>query len=505
MIPVSDTIYIENYNEVHLLVTGSNDGLEHELSELFTFHVPGYKFMPAYKRGIWDGRIRLYNRSTKLIYKGLVNRIIKWADQQEYQVEIGDNVIDKSPNISDQDVEQFVEQLNLPDWLDQRSYQLESFKHAINSNRATILSPTGSGKSLIIYMIMRYLNNKTLIVVPTTGLVHQMADDFASYHYDQDVHLIYSGKDKQFDQNVAITTWQSIHRLPRNWFDQFDTVIVDETHQAKAKSITNILEKLSTCKYRFGTTGTLDGTQTNQLVIEGLLGPVHRMVSTSQLIDDEVLAKFNIEALVVKYPAEIVQTNQHNSYQDEVDLIVTNPDRNQLIYKLVSSISGNNLVLFNFVDKHGKQLEKLFRDKSDRPIYYIDGSVDPAERNRMRSAIEKETDCIVIASQKAFATGTNVVRLNNIFFTSPSKSRIQTLQAIGRVLRKSPIKQQATLFDLADDLSTERNDKRRYNYTMVHFFERLKIYKNEQFPFQIRNIRLSKDSTNETNISHSTE
>lgn len=488
---MSNTIFISSYNQVHVQLT-SNDGIEYEIYEAFNFLVPGHKFVPAFKSGFWDGRIYLYNKRTKLIYKGLLPRIYKWAEERGYKVEADDSLIDTVETKSFDHYQEFIDSLDLP--FIPRDYQMQSFIHAVENNRLTILSPTGSGKSLIIYMIFKYLNIKTLIIVPTTNLVHQMSGDFKSYGYKEEPHLIYSGQDKDFDGQLGITTWQSVFRLGRDWFDQFELVIVDETHQAKAKSLTTILEKLTSTKYRFGTTGTLDGSKINRLVIEGLLGPVHQVTTTSELIEEEILARFEIQALVLKYPEELSMENKGKSYFEEVDLIIQNQARNEIIYRLVNSIPGNNLVIFNYVEKHGKVLEALFREKSDRPIYYIDGTVDAKVRNAMRSQIEKETNCIVIAGAKAFATGTNIVMLNNIFFTSPSKSRIQTLQAIGRVLRKSSKKLTAQLFDIADDLSFLNNRKtKKYNYTMLHFFERIKIYKSENFPYTIRNLKLPKD------------
>jgi superfamily II DNA or RNA helicase len=474
------------------MVTGSNQGLEYELGEAFSFSVPGAKWMPAFKSGIWDGRIKLYNYKTKLIYRGLLPRVLAWAEKNNYQIEIDDSLQKKSVSLNDQECQAFIGNLNLP--ITPRHYQISSFRNAIDNKRLTILSPTASGKSLIIYMITRYLNNKVLLIVPTVNLIHQMADDFKSYGYKEDCHLIFSGQDKLTKEKITISTWQSIFRMPRLWFDQFDTVIVDEVHQAKAKSLTNILEKMTKTEYRYGTTGTLDGSETNRLVIEGLIGPVDQQVTTTDLIQEEYLADFNVKCLVIRYSEDLVQANKGNGYQEEIDLIIGNEQRNQLIFDLVNKVPGNNLVLFNFIEKHGHKLKELFEANSTRPVYYIDGKTDPKIRNEMRAQIEKETDCIILASTKVMATGTNIIKLNNIFFTSPSKARITTLQAIGRVLRKSKTKLKATLFDIADDLSySSKNQKTKYNYTMIHLFERLKIYKQENFPFQIHNIKLKKD------------
>lgn len=478
-----DTIYIGHYNHSHMFVISSNEGIEYELRDRFSFFIPGYRFMPAFKTGRWDGKIRLYNQQTKLVYVGLLNRIKKFAKDRGYQVVIDKEVV-RPDHHTMADLVDFVKTLNLPADIVPRDYQLLSVLKAINEKRLTLLSPTASGKSLIIYLITQFLDLKTLIIVPTTSLVHQMSGDFKEYGYDEECHLIYSGKDKEFDNKIGITTWQSIYKMPRNWFtNRFDLVIVDEVHGAKAKSLTSIMEKMTTTEYKFGTTGTLDGTETNQLTIEGLFGPVFNVTTTEKLIREEVLANFSVECLLLRW-GESAKTVSQYSYQEEIDWIVTNEKRNQFIAKLVTSIPGNNLVLVNFVDKHAKPLHEMIKKITNRPVYYIDGKVDAKIRDEYRAMIEKETDAIIVATTKSFATGTNVKRLNNIFFCHPNKSRITTLQAIGRVLRKSQLKTTAKLHDIVDDLTHGK----KKNFSMKHFLKRLEIYKSEKFPYVIKKV-----------------
>lgn len=292
--------------------------------------------------------------------------------------------------------------------------------------------------------------------------------------------------------NTYCSTWQSIFRMPRTWFQQFGCVIVDEVHGAKAKSLTSILEKMTNTKYRFGTTGTLDGAEANELVIEGLLGPISRVVTTDSLIKKEVLADFSVNCVLLKWDDKACQVVSQYTYQEEVDWLVNNEKRNKIITQMVVNKPGNNLVLVNFVDKHAKHLLEMLQKATDRPIYYIHGGVPAEIRDGYRTQIEKETDAIILATTKAFATGTNIKRLNNIYFTHPSKSRITTLQAIGRVLRRSNEKTSACLYDIVDDLSYEK----RQNFSMRHFYERLKIYVAEKFPYKIKKYGYRKD-TNE--------
>ena len=473
---------ISKLNEVYIKVSSTDRGIEEELKEYFTFQVPGYKYMPAFKRGMWDGKLRLYNPKTKQIYAGLFQEIVRFAEDREYETSYTNEFTDTSFSYTES--VHFLDSLNLP--LEPRDYQIDAFTSAIRSKRRVLLSPTGSGKSFIIYLISRYYAKKTLFVVPTTGLVYQLASDFKSYGYEQDCHLITSGKEKDTDCLYTISTWQSIHRMPQEWFDQFEVVICDEVHLAKAASLTKIMCNLVNCKYRFGFTGTLDGTQTNKLVIEGLFGPVKEVTTTSKLIEDKHLADFRVKCIVLNYNEDIKKAAKKLDYQQEIDYIISNQKRNKFIVNLAESLKGNTLILFQYVEKHGEILHRMLQDITNKPLYYIHGGVDGEERNDIRSVVEEQTNAIIVASVQTFSTGINIKNLENIVFASPSKSRIRTLQSIGRVLRKSENKIQSTLFDIADDLSW----KSHKNYTITHYIERVKIYNQEKFPYKVYRVDL---------------
>lgn len=474
-------IFISIYDEVYLKVV-SERHIEQELSDHFTFKVPGYKFMPTYKAGAWNGDIKLYNTKTKLIYRGLLEEVRDFAYNREYNIVEEDMF--SSTEFSIAEAEEFLKELNLP--LTPRDYQLKAFITAIRNNRQLILSPTASGKSFLIYLLCRYYNVKTLIVVPTTTLIHQMNQDFKSYGYERDCHKIFSGREKDSAENIFVSTWQSIFNMPKNWFDKFDLVIVDECHLAKSNSLVKIMKNLTSCKYRFGFTGTLDGTQTNELVIKGLFGEINRVITTSELIEQKHLADFKIKCLLLRYPDEVKKIVKTFNYPQEIEHIVTNKKRNNFIKNLSLSLEGNTLILFQFVDKHGSVLYDMIKNSTSRPVYFVHGGVDGEIRNSIRGEVEKASDAIIIASVQTFSTGINIKSLKNIIFASPSKSRVRTLQSIGRVLRKSENKTDSTLFDIADDFSW----KKKANYTLIHFMERLKIYGKEKFNYKIYNIEV---------------
>ena len=483
-----DIIEIEKVNETYNKIIADPSTIM-ELSGYFTFDVPGAKFTPAYRNKVWDGKIRLLNTMTCLLYAGLNAYVQEFADKRNY------TVIYKSDFSADEfslkEAMDFISTLNLPEKFTPRDYQIGAFTHAIRNRRSLLLSPTASGKSFIIYLITRYYNARTLIIVPTTSLVSQLASDFSDYGFISNdfVHRIYSGQDKQTDKPITISTWQSIYKLPKEYFQQFDVVIGDEAHLFKAKSLTSILAKLDNCKYRFGFTGTLDGSNTHKLVLEGLFGPVRKVTTTAELIDQKHLAEFKIKAIVLSYPDEIRKMIARSSdYQAEMDYIVRLDARNKFIRNLTLSLEGNTLLLFQYVEKHGKVLyDRLVQEAKDRKVFYVSGEVDGEEREEIRKIVETEKNAIIVASFGTFSTGVNIRNLHNVIFSSPSKSKIRNLQSIGRGLRKSDSKDSATLYDIADDMSW----KSKKNFTLLHFMERIKIYNEEKFPYKIYNVTLN--------------
>lgn len=484
-----EKICLHKLNETFIKVE-CEQHLAQEISTFFTFYVPGYQFVPAYKNKLWDGKIRLFNLRNNTIYHGLVPYIEKFCHERNYLLVV-DTDVTLTENFSVKEAEDFANSLNLP--VTPRDYQINSFVHAIRNKRMLLLSPTASGKSLILYLILRKIQSmdfqKGLLIVPTTSLVEQMYSDFKSYGYDSEeyCHRQYAGKEKDTDKFLTITTWQSIYNREQEYFEQFDFVLGDEAHQFKAKSLTTIMSGVINSKYRIGCTGTLDGTQTHKLVLEGLFGPTFKSVTTKQLIDEQHLASFNIKCLILKYPEELCKIARKWNYNEEIDYIVSNVQRNIFIKNLALSLNGNSLILFQFVEKHGKNLYKIIEeDKGKRKVFFVFGGTDVEVRESIRSITEKENDAIIIASYGTFSTGINIRNLHNVIFASPSKSRIRNLQSIGRGLRKGDNKEEATLYDISDDFRTGKFT----NYTLKHFLERVKIYDDEKFQYKFYNIEL---------------
>ena len=491
-------VSIEKLDEVYVRVF-SDAGIEQELCDFFTYEYPGARFTPQYRARLWDGKVRLYDQIRKTLYLGLISYVEEFCIRNGYEVQYK-NVVKVEHDLTHEDIEDYARSLTpmgrgKP--IEIRDYQIEAVRSALNKERTLLLSPTASGKSFIIYTTMRkHLDEhrKCIIIVPTTSLVEQLYADFQDYSsangWDTSLHCqkLYSGFSKDFTKEVLITTWQSIYLQPKAWFKQFDVIFGDEAHQFKAKSLTTVMEKMDNIRYRIGTTGTLDNKKVHRLVLEGMFGPVHKVTTTKALMDSGRLSNLNITCVILKYSEEIRKAQKNMTYQDEMDFIVTNEARNKFIRNLAVKSEGNTLVLFQYVEKHGKVLYEAIKNKAHdkRKIFFVYGGTETSDRESIRHITEGESDAIIIASFGTFSTGINIPSIENVIFASPSKSKIRNLQSIGRGLRLKEGKTHCNLYDLADDLHW----KSWKNHTLNHAAERYKTYAEEQFEIKLVEVDL---------------
>jgi superfamily II DNA or RNA helicase len=493
-----DKVIVREYNQVYMQVF-SDAGIEAEIAEHFSFLVPNYQFHPKFKMHMWDGRLRLFDRRNNTLYAGLLNQLKDFCEQYDYQLIIQEEVDEEQP-ITKEFLTDFEKELKLP--FELRDYQREAIFKAIQGNRQLLISPTGSGKSAVIYALTRFYGLKTLIIVPTTSLVSQMQSDFENYSQNdstfdaqKDIHCIWGGQAKESDKNVVISTWQSLFRLPKSYFEQYDVVIGDEVHLFKAKSLVGIMEKLVNARFRFGTTGTLDGSLTNEMTLQGLFGPTYRVTTTKKLMDEGHLAELSIQCLLLKYDENTCKEQARKKYNEEIEFLISCKERNLFIRNLALTMKENTLVLFQRVDSHGKLLYRLIEKKIqekglNRKVFFIAGEVAKDVREQIRKVTETEQDAIIVASLGTFSTGVNIQNLENIIFASPTKSQVKVLQSIGRGLRVGRTGK-ARVYDICDDL-THKSYK---NWAQKHFIERVKIYTTEKFKYKIHTIKISVDNS----------
>ena len=478
---------ISKKNEVYLTLSDLSPALSQELTDFFTFEVPNAKFMPMVRKRMWDGKIRLFSPANGEIYVGLLSYIKDYCKSKNVKYTIEEGVEDER-NVVREVARGFVKSLKPKSKgksLKIRDYQIDAVHTAISRNRSLIVSPTASGKSLIIYSLVRYYQmagHRTLILVPTTSLVEQMYTDFEDYGWSSGTYCqkVYQGYTTKIEKDVVISTWQSIYKMPKKYFEQFDCIIGDEAHMFKAKSLTSIMTKLHQCKYRFGFTGTLDGTETHRLVLEGLFGSVEQIITTKELIDKKTLANLKIKCITLKHP----EKREKMTYAEELDYIVSHEKRNTFLCDLLHHLNGNTLCLFQLVEKHGKVLYERLKDNEN--TFFVYGGTETEKREEIRKIVDKSDNTTTLASFGTFSTGINIRNIHNIVLASPSKSKIRVLQSIGRGLRTSSTKDSILIYDIADDISYGE----RRNFTLNHFTERLNIYNEEQFNYEISKVKL---------------
>ena len=496
-------IHLKYINAVYMKVVAEPSILM-ELSDMLTFFADNYKFHPRYKSRVWDGKIRLMNMMTGYLYAGLAKRVRHFADTRGYTFDFDDEFCYTA--ITNDEVKDFIATLDIPSEYESRDYQIDSITKCLISGKRTLISPTSSGKSFMIYVLSRwYKEQKKLIIVPTVGLVTQMESDFREYGYKGKIHTSIGGisKGNDIDAEMVITTWQSLNngktKMPKTWYQQFGMVVGDEAHGAKAKSLVDILGNLTHCNYRFGTTGTLDGNPLNETTIEGLFGPRYQAVTTKELMDQGYVAKLKIKCIILKYPEDVCKTNKRlkdditknvpparraaKYYTSEIDLITSNEKRMNYIKGLILKLEGNKLVFFRKIS-HGNELTRILQESSPDNVFYIDGGV--SDRERIRKAIEEEENAILVASLGTTSTGTSIKKLHHMIATAPQKSKTKVPQSIGRMLRLHKQKETAYLWDIVDDLSY----KSYKNYALLHFEERVKMYDADKFDYDIIVVQL---------------
>ena len=488
-------VIIEKINDVFIGIRCERS-IAMEMSDYFSFFAKNYRWSPAYKSKKWDGKIRLFKLVGQKMYAGLIYEVIQFCIDRSYSLKVEDDVglAGTGENAS----EDFLDSLKLP--FKPYAYQLKALNLILNRQRRLLMSPTSSGKSLIIYLAARYLHEykrskKTLIVVPSTTLVEQLFKDFDEYaenidwNSDNNVHRIYDydGVTKDTDKPIVISTWHSIYKSSKEWFNQFDSVFVDEAHLARANSIQGIMNKLENCPYRIGLTGTLDGTETHKLVLTGLFGRVFITSTTKELMDSGIVSNLKIKAILLDHNQEERKRVSKLGYADEIDKVISDERRNNFIHKLATSQKGNTLVLFNRVEKHGIPLfEQMKKNSNGKILFIVHGKISTEEREHIRAYAEKNDNVVIVASYGTFSTGINIKNLQNLIFAHPYKARIKNLQSIGRSLRKSNKSSESVLYDIGDDYQW----KSKKNSTLKHFEDRLRIYDSEEFSYSLVRLEL---------------
>lgn len=483
----------DSYVQLHC-----DESLSHKIYCLFSAFQAGYKFNPRFKLKLWDGKIHLYSPITQLLPIGLVDNLLKWCNKNNYTYKLfGMEGFRESV-----DYDTMSRQVNsyIKDF-DAREYQLKAVYAALTNKRGILMSCTGSGKSLMIYCIMRYLievkhRKHLLLIVPNTSLVEQMYSDFVDYGWeniDSQVERLYSGMKPTFRLPLLISTWQSLENQGREFFEDYQGVVVDEAHGVRANIVGKLMKQCINADYKIGTTGTLPTEVSEQLVINGVLGNVIFELKSKELIDLGYLTKIAVAGIFVKYPEEFIKLNKDRTYQEEVKTVEEYTDRNKSLNFVIdhSKPTDNILILVNHKDHLKSVKSYLNAAYPERKVSIIMGEVKTKERESIRTGIEYEDGTLLIATYSTMSTGINIPKLHAVMLYANSKSRIKVLQSIGRGLRKHASKNKVVIYDIIDDLSYKtRTGKVHKNYCMQHYDERVAYYNEQEFPILTTTINI---------------
>lgn len=508
------TVYLIKASEVYGQIQCQDFDTIVALRDYFSFYADGYQFSPAFINRQWDGMIRLIDAGNQ-IRLGLCDMVREFCERYNIRF-VADPKIQKF-TLDKKVFNGFVDSLNVHaggDSIDPYEYQVDAAHHALEQQRCLLLSPTSSGKSLIQYMLIRMYekilpDQKMLIIVPTVGLVTQMTADFDDYSseiewdaYDK-VHGIKAGVCKETNKHIIVSTYQSIMKLPVEYYHQFSAIMCDEVHVAKAKSIVRIMDNGINAHWRVGLTGTLDESKTNKLVLVGMFGPVYTVITTKELMDAGQVAQLRVKVALLKHkekdckfmrsaprgPIEEATGKKKRlkaTYKEEIDFIVENEARNRFIMKFAASLDGNSIIMVNMVE-HGENLYRWMKEAlPDRDIFLYTGSTKADEREAIRQLMEKSENAIIIGSLGVLSTGISIKRLHNLVFAHPSKSRVKVLQSVGRLLRLSKFGNLVNMFDLVDDFLIGAYT----NYTYEHGQKRVGFYHDQQFDTQVFKVNL---------------
>ena len=463
-----------------------------EILPRLSFFAKDYKHSPRYKLMQWSGRIDFIDSSGRFPI-GLLAEFVKITDSLGYDVSFDFPKKGFGENISEETLQTFFEIVFPPETgIFPRDYQQESVLRAIRHGRGILNLATSSGKSLIIYSLLRYLvakGKQCLVIVPNVSLVEQLYSDFQNDYgwkgAKDNICLNYSGKTLDINKKILLTTWQSVYKNSPEFFERYDALIVDEAHSMQGKSISEIGKKCVNASYRFGFSGSLPDNEADLHTVLGYLGPIIHKIMSHELIEKGVISNIKIKNLILKYPEHM--RHARSTYQKEVDDINSYENRTKALDYIISNTSPeeNILILVTKIEHLKATREYIQKNFKQRKVYEIYGKTDADVRENVRKRIEHESGVILVATYGTFSTGSNVKKLHHVVLFSSYKSQIKILQSIGRGLRKHESKEYVTIYDVVDQLIYSDGKKKYKNWTYLHWEQnRLKYYDEQQFDFE---------------------
>lgn len=522
---MKNIVYIEKVDNTYFKLTSNDENSIRRIGKKFSFFAENYKHMPKYQQHVWDGKISLLNGFSKLFPIGLWKHLFDFCEEMRYiftplNFDINDLI---DVNLNKSDINAMCKIICEKNGKELRDYQVDAIFNALKYKRATIESATGSGKSFMIYTVLKHMlitNNasKILLIVPTVDLVKQMHCDLCSYKWKNNVNEIftlYSNTPQKmkkeynnFKGKVLISTWQSLNTRKDFFFKQFDGVVCDEAHLAKSKSINTIMSKIN-APYKLSFTGSMPDNNIEQALayhtIVGFSGPVVFQYLSKKLINEGHLADLSITNVLLKYPYEFKQKNQKRQYDEEIDAIEMFEDRDKIFPYIIKHHVENNITSnsnFLILCKHvnNGHIERISnhvqKTLPNFNVFTVHGKIKSKERDKAKQHMKTNNgNCVIVATYATFSTGIDIPNLGNVIFGSPYKSKFKIIQGIGRGLRVHKTKENCCLYDIVDDLSDTQGTGRivNKNHAYKHFEARKLLYDKQQFEYNDIIFNLTSD------------
>ena len=483
-----------------------DEATELELEQLnisLTKRIDSWRFNPLVKRGVWDGYVS-YFKDNKWIPAGLWRYVYNTCKEYRFELKINGitELFDK--DITAEWFEKYAVALFEGSEITPRDYQIDAAFNILKFRKCLSELATSAGKTLISFLTVAYLlerekAEKILFIVPNVSLVVQATEDFMDYNFANRINIkiqqIYSGQKIRPGRNVVIGTYQSLVKKDKEYFEQFDAVIVDETHKAKSTSIKTILSKCVNAEYRYGLSGTIpkEGTL-DRLTLMAFTGPLISEVNAYFLQQEGYIANCKVKVIEMDYAPptakkafEELALNKYENkdvFQLEQNYIINSEPRLNFICKVIGKIPRNSLVLFHRIE-HGKKIYEKLRQETGKAVYYVDGGTDKDIREEYKKKMEVGNNVVIVASYGTFSTGISIKKIHNIFFTESFKSEVIIRQSIGRGLRQHSSKSSVLIIDFVDDLCTEEWK----NYLMKHSKARQRIYSEQRFEYEVKKFQ----------------
>lgn len=492
----------------------------------YAIHPPNFQYDPRFKNRKftrYDGKVHLFKKEIGLLPLGLINEAVELLNINSFNVKISNSISLSFNNdrYDESSIDRFIEEFSNKKFKPYY-YQIDALKSAIKNKRVLFESPTGSGKSLIIYLIVRYLmwlhkneDFKFLIMVPSITLVGQIFRDFkVDYGWnnlDNKVGLYHSdGLPSEYlketlTKQIMISTYQSVKEIQNKnpeFTSNFNFVLLDEAHKAKKESkvIVGLLNSCKNAEYRFGLTGTVPKNSLFEKTLEGCFGKKQILVETKTLQDEGILSKCKVVKVEIPYTKESIQFIKTTKikYNEEVELLRLNKSKLYSLTKLIRTdrikTNQNTLVLCSNIENGELDdiVNHLKKYHTEFEVEVIHGGISAVERSRIINSIGDREGVIIVATYATMSTGVNIKKLHNCVLASSLKAFETIIQTVGRILRIHNSKELAILYDLVDDIKVKmRTGNMWRSYLNTHWKEREAYYIEKGFPIEY--FRLEKE------------